>query len=60
MTAQLDALDRLWDGLMIPSDQAWKEGSALLAKVAVPEKALEKEGLDKADSAKVLAELFGA
>ncbi len=56
MTAQLDALDRLWDGLMIPSDQAWQEGAALLARVAVPEKALEKEGLDKADSAKVLGE----
>ena len=56
MTAQLQALDRLWDGLMIPSDQAWREGAGLLARVAVPEKALQKEGLDKADSAKVLAE----
>ena len=56
MTEQLQALDRLWDGLMIPSDQAWREGAGLLARVAVPEKALEKEGLDKADSAKVLAQ----
>jgi cytochrome c553 len=56
MTAQLEALDRLWDGLMIPSDQAWGEGAKLLAKVAVPQKSLQKEGLDKADSATVLAE----
>jgi len=56
MTAQIEALGRLWDGLMIPSDQAWQEGATLLASVAVPEKALEKEGLDKADSAKLLGE----
>jgi cytochrome c553 len=56
MTAQLEALDRLWDGLMIPSDQAWNEGAKLLAKVAVPQKSLQREGLDKADSATVLAE----
>lgn len=56
MTAQLEALDRLGDGLMIPSDQAWNEGAKLLAKVAVSQKALQKEGLDKADSAPVLAE----
>ncbi len=56
MTAQLEALDRLWDGLMIPSDQAWREGAKLLAKVAVPQKSLRKEGLDKADSATLLAE----
>jgi hypothetical protein len=56
MTAQLEALDRLWDGLMIPSDQAWTEGAKLLAKVAVSQRSLQKEGLDKADSATVLAE----
>ena len=56
MTAQLEALDRLWDGLMIPSDQAWGEGAKLLAKVAVSQRSLQKEGLDKADSATVLAE----
>jgi cytochrome c553 len=56
MTAQLAALDRLWDGLMIPSDQAWGEGAKLLANVAVPQKSLQKEGLDKADSATLLAE----
>lgn len=56
MTAQLQALDRLWDGLMIPSDQAWKEGAALLAKVAVSQSALKREGLDKAESAKLLGE----
>jgi cytochrome c553 len=56
MTAQLEALDRLWDGLVIPSDKAWTEGAGLLAHVAVPQKALQKEGLDKADSATLLAE----
>jgi hypothetical protein len=56
MTAQLQALDRLWDGLMIPSDQAWGEGAKLLAQVAVSQKALQKEGLDRADSATLLAE----
>jgi cytochrome c553 len=56
MTAQLEALDRLWDGLMIPSDQAWNEGAKLLAEVAVPRKSLDEEGLDKADSATLLAE----
>jgi cytochrome c553 len=56
MTAQLQALDRLGDGLMIPSDQAWNEGAKLLAKVAVSQKSLQKEGLDKADSATLLAE----
>jgi len=60
MTAQLEALDRLWDGLMIPSDQAWNEGAKLLAKVAVSQKSLQKEGLDKADSATVLAESLRA
>jgi len=60
MTAQLEALDRLWDGLMIPSDQAWGEGAKLLAKVAVSQKSLQKEGLDKADSATVLAESLRA
>jgi hypothetical protein len=56
MAAQLDALDRLWDGLMIPSGEAWHEGATLLARVAVSENALEKEGLDKADSARLLGE----
>jgi cytochrome c553 len=41
---------------MIPSDQAWGEGAKLLAKVAVSQKSLQKEGLDKADSATLLAE----
>jgi hypothetical protein len=41
---------------MIPSDQAWGEGAKLLANVAVSQKALQKEGLDKADSATLLAE----
>ena len=56
MAAQLEALDRLWDGLIIPSPQAWREGAKLLAKVAVPQKSLENEGLDKADSATLLAD----
>jgi hypothetical protein len=56
MADQIEALYKLWTGLVIPSDQAWREGAALLAKVAVTQKALTKEGLDKADSTKILAE----
>jgi hypothetical protein len=56
MSAQIAALDKLWAGLVVPSDRAWQEGSALLASVVVTEKALAKQGLDKADPAKLLAE----
>jgi hypothetical protein len=56
MTAQLMAMDKLWDGLVVPSDVAWREGAALLADVAVTHKTIAKEGLDKADSATVLVE----
>jgi cytochrome c553 len=56
MAAQLTALDDLWNGLVLPSDQAWRDGAALLSKVVVTPKALAKAGLAKADSAKLLAE----
>jgi cytochrome c553 len=56
MAGQIEALDKLWAGLVVPSDRAWGEGAALLANVAVTQKALIKEGLDKAESATVLAE----
>jgi len=56
MSAQLIALDKLWDGLVVPSDDAWRDGAAALAKVVVPQKALAKAGVDKADSVKLLVE----
>lgn len=56
MTGQIEALDKLWAGLIVPSDQDWKEGAGLLANVAVTQKALTKEGLDKAEFARLLAE----
>jgi len=56
MAAQLAALDKLWNGLVIPSDVAWQEGAALLSKVVVTAKVLDKEGLGQVESGKVLTE----
>jgi hypothetical protein len=56
MSAQIAALDKLWAGLVVPSDRDWHDGAALLASVAVTQKALAKQGLEKTDSAKLLAE----
>jgi len=56
MAAHLAALERLWNGLIVPSDRAWKEGATLLAQMVVPEKTLAKAGVKPAGSVKMLAE----
>jgi len=56
MAAHLAALERLWNGLIVPSDRAWKEGATLLAHMVVPEKTLEKAGVKPAGAVKMLAE----
>lgn len=55
MVYQVQALNKMWEGLVVPSDVAWKEGASVLSKVAVSDKALAKEKKDGVESAKLLA-----
>ena len=56
MSAQITALDKLWAGLVVPSDRAWHDGATLLAGVVVTPQALAKQGLQQTESAKLLAD----
>lgn len=56
MAAHIAALDKLWNGLIMPSDEAWKDGAALLAKLVVPQNVLAKAHVEPAGSVKMLAE----
>ena len=55
MVYQVQAVNKMWEGLIVPSDVAWKEGADVLSKVAVSDKALAKEKKDGVESAKLLA-----
>jgi len=55
MVYQVQALNEMWDGLIVPSEVAWKEGANVLSKVAVSDKALAKEKKDGVESATLLA-----
>ncbi|MFO0566419.1 MAG: hypothetical protein U0263_12190 [Polyangiaceae bacterium] len=39
------ALERLWEGLYVPSDPAWKAGADALAGVSFPQEVLKKGGV---------------
>lgn len=52
------ATERLWEGLYVPSDAAWKAGADLLAKNdSIPEEVLKKSGVHARSSAAQLKQL---
>lgn len=53
------ATERLWEGLYVPSDAAWKTGAELLLKNATfPEEVLKKNGVHARSSAEQLKQLI--
>ena len=56
MAAHMAALDKLWSGLITPSDEEWKDGAALLAKLVVTQNVLRKAHVEPTGSVKMLAE----
>ncbi len=52
------ASERLWEGLVVPSDEAWSIGIKTLAKSEFPEEVLALGGAEARGSARELARLL--
>ena len=48
MQRHLYAVDLLWDGLVAPSDKAWKEGAALLADAPMTQEEIDRTAKESA------------
>jgi cytochrome c553 len=51
------ATERLWEGLTVPSDDAWQRGAVTLDSSAFPEEVLKKGGVHARNAASELAKL---
>lgn len=57
MKAHVWASERLWEGLYVPSDQAWKAGAARLSTAPFPEELLKAGGVHARSAASEFVKL---